>query len=208
MDRSPVSVTFVTADYPASAYGIVRVGETARERETAVVLMIDKLQYVAEDQLAALIGALHGANQLRLPVTLVGAGLPQLLSRMARARSYAERRFEFVSLGLLDEAAATAAIRVPVEREKGASHRERWPPSLRMRCIIPVSCRNGQAKLENGRCMADHGSRCRYGPCGCAGRTRRRLLLRTRRTADTSRETVSMRHDGARCHQWRRPVTA
>lgn len=34
---------------------------------------------MAEDQLAALISALHRANQLRLPVTLVGAGLPQLL---------------------------------------------------------------------------------------------------------------------------------
>lgn len=99
---------------------MVAVGEAARERETAVVLMIDELQYVAEEQLAALISALHRANQLRLPVTLVGAGLPQLLGQMGRAKSYAERLFEFVSLGPLDEAAAAAAIRVPVEREEEA----------------------------------------------------------------------------------------
>ena len=74
---------------------MVAVGGAARERETAVVLILDKLQYVAEEQLAALISALHRANQLRLPVTLVGAGLPQLLGRMGRAKSHAERSFEY-----------------------------------------------------------------------------------------------------------------
>ncbi|WP_174297359.1 AAA family ATPase [Sphingomonas bacterium] len=97
---------------------MVAVGEAARERESAVVLIVDELQYVAEEQLAALISALHRANQLRLPVTLVGAGLPQLLGQMGRAKSYAERLFEFVSLGPLDGDAAAAAIRLPIEREE------------------------------------------------------------------------------------------
>ncbi|WP_375383637.1 AAA family ATPase [uncultured Sphingomonas sp.] len=97
---------------------MVAVGEAARERESAVVLIVDELQYVAEKQLAALISALHRANQLRLPVTLVGAGLPQLLGQMGRAKSYAERLFEFVSLGPLDGEAAAAAIRLPIEREE------------------------------------------------------------------------------------------
>ncbi len=97
---------------------MVAVGEAARERESAVVLIVDELQYVAEEQLAALISALHRANQLRLPLTLVGAGLPQLLGQMGRAKSYAERLFEFVSLGPLDGEAAAAAIRLPIEREE------------------------------------------------------------------------------------------
>lgn len=101
---------------------MVSVGEAARERNTAAVLIVDELQYVAEDQLAALISALHQANQRRLPVTLVGAGLPQLLGRMGRAKSYAERLFEFVSLGPLDENAAAEAIRLPVEREGERIH--------------------------------------------------------------------------------------
>lgn len=63
------------------------VNEAARDRQAAVVLIIDELQYVAEEQLAALISALHRANQLRLPVTLVGAGLPQLFGRMGLAKS-------------------------------------------------------------------------------------------------------------------------
>ena len=97
---------------------IVAVGEAARERETAVVLVIDELQYVAEEQLAALISALHRASQRRLPVTMVAAGLPQLLGQMGRAKSYAERLFEFVPVGPLDDTAAADAIRLPIEREE------------------------------------------------------------------------------------------
>ena len=37
------------------------------------------MQDVAEDKLAALLTALQAANQAQLPVTLVAAGLPQLL---------------------------------------------------------------------------------------------------------------------------------
>lgn len=96
---------------------IVAAGEAARERETAIVLAIDELQYVPEDQLAALVAALHRASQRQLPVTLIAAGLPQLLGQMGRAKSYAERLFEFVPIDPLGDAAATAAIRLPIERE-------------------------------------------------------------------------------------------
>ena len=97
---------------------IAATGEAARERETAVILVIDELQYVPEAQLAALISALHRASQKRLPITMLAAGLPQLLGQMGRAKSYAERLFEFMPVGPLDGVAAEAAIRVPVEREE------------------------------------------------------------------------------------------
>ncbi|WCP16001.1 hypothetical protein sphantq_04493 (plasmid) [Sphingobium sp. AntQ-1] len=99
---------------------IVAVGEAARERKSAVVLVIDELQYVPEEQLAALISALHRANQKQLPVTMLAAGLPQLLGQMGRAKSYAERLFEFVAVGPLDSDAARDAIRLPIEREEEA----------------------------------------------------------------------------------------
>ena len=99
---------------------IVAVGEAARERKSAVVLVIDELQYVPEEQLAALISALHRANQKQLPVTMLAAGLPQLLGQMGRAKSYAERLFEFVAVGPLDNDAARDAIRLPIEREEEA----------------------------------------------------------------------------------------
>ena len=57
----------------------------------------------------ALIMALHRASQTELPVTMVAAGLPQLLNKAGKAKSYSERLFEFVSIGQLDVAAATAA---------------------------------------------------------------------------------------------------
>jgi len=96
---------------------IAALGEAAAERGTAAVLIIDELQYVPEEQLAALIVALHAANQKRLPVTMIGAGLPQLLGQMGRAKSYAERLFAFEPVGPLDRAAAGAALRHPIESE-------------------------------------------------------------------------------------------
>ena len=96
---------------------IVTIGEAARERRSALVLVIDELQYVPEEQLAALISALHRASQKQLPITMIAAGLPQLLGQMGRAKSYAERLFEFVPVGPLDVDAARGAIRVPIERE-------------------------------------------------------------------------------------------
>jgi hypothetical protein len=99
---------------------IVAIGEAARERGGAIVLVIDELQYVPEEQLAALISALHRANQKQLPVTMLAAGLPQLLGQMGRAKSYAERLFEFIEVGPLSADAAKAAISLPIEREDEA----------------------------------------------------------------------------------------
>ena len=91
------------------------VGIAAQQAGTALVMFIDELQYVQEDELAALITALHRCAQRKLPVALVGAGLPQLRGRMGRAKSYAERLFEFPEVGPLDEAAARLAIAKPAE---------------------------------------------------------------------------------------------
>lgn len=92
---------------------LVAVGEAARERETAVAIFIDELQYVAEQDLAALIAALHRCAQMQLPVALLGAGLPQLAGQLGEAKSYAERLFDFVEIGSLDEEAARRALQAP-----------------------------------------------------------------------------------------------
>jgi AAA ATPase domain len=92
-------------------------GAAAAERNTAIVLFIDELQYVQERELAALITALHRARQNERPITLVAAGLPQLAGQMGKAKSYAERLFLFTSVGPLDDAAATSAIVHPIEAE-------------------------------------------------------------------------------------------
>lgn len=96
---------------------IEAVREAARSAGTALAIFIDELQYVEEDQLAALITALHRAARRRLPIVLVGAGLPQLRGPMGRAKSYAEWLFEFPEVGPLDEEAARAALAKPAEAE-------------------------------------------------------------------------------------------
>ena len=90
------------------------VGLAAQKAGTALVMFVDELQYVAEDELAALITALHRAAQRQLPVTLVGAGLPQLRGRMGRAKSYAERLFDFPDIGALSPSEASIAISKPL----------------------------------------------------------------------------------------------
>lgn len=99
---------------------LIAIGEAARERETAVILCIDELQYVREAEMGALIAALHAVAQAGLPVAMVGAGLPPLLGRMGRAKSYSERMFEYVEVARLDAGAARNAITLPIEREEEA----------------------------------------------------------------------------------------
>jgi hypothetical protein len=95
------------------------VGAAAKGAGTAVVLFIDELQYVPEAQLAALIASLHRCAQRQAPITLVGAGLPQLRGQTGKAKSYAERLFDFPVVGPLDRDSARRAIEKPV-RDEGA----------------------------------------------------------------------------------------
>ena len=97
---------------------LTRLGQIALEQSTVVAIYIDELQYVPEDELGALIGALHRTSQAKLPVTLFAAGLPQLLGQLGKAKSYAERLFDFQELGSLDNEAATDALVIPT-RERG-----------------------------------------------------------------------------------------
>lgn len=89
------------------------VGAAAQKGGTAMLMFIDELQYVREIELAALITALHRCAQRKLPVALIGAGLPQLRGRMGNAKSYAERLFDFPSIDALPAQAASDAITKP-----------------------------------------------------------------------------------------------
>ena len=92
-------------------------GDAAKKAETALVIFIDELQYVQEVELAALITALHRAAQRSLPVVLVGAGLPQLRGRTGKAKSYAERLFDFPEIGSLPPDDAKIAIAKPAKQQ-------------------------------------------------------------------------------------------
>lgn len=88
-------------------------GAAAKKAGTALPMFVDELQYVEEAQLASLITALHRTAQRSLPVVMVGAGLPQLPGKMGRAKSYAERLFDFPQIGPLSPEAARLAIVKP-----------------------------------------------------------------------------------------------
>lgn len=116
---------------------IEAVGEAAKSAGTALAIFIDELQYVEEDQLAALITALHRAAQRRLPIVLVGAGFPQLRGRMGRAKSYTERLFDFPQIGPLDEEASRAALAKPAEAEGVAFESDALDAVLEKTCRYP-----------------------------------------------------------------------
>jgi hypothetical protein len=93
------------------------VGQAAVEANTAVIIFIDEVQYVREKELAALITTLHRMAQRKLPVLMVGAGLPQIPGQMGKAKSYSERLFEFPIIGPLSREAAYQAIARPIESQ-------------------------------------------------------------------------------------------
>lgn len=93
------------------------VAEAAAHRETAIALLLDEVQYLSERDLGALIVALHKLTQRSLPVVFFGAGLPQLAGLAGEAKSYAERLFDYPSIGPLDDPDAREALRAPAQRE-------------------------------------------------------------------------------------------
>jgi len=115
----------------------IEVGEAVKEKKTALILFIDEIQYIKEDQFAALIMALHKCAQKRLPVLLIGAGLPQLIAQAGRAKSYAERLFEYPEIGPLSQAAAEKALAIPAERLKMHYTKEALSEILRQTQTYP-----------------------------------------------------------------------
>lgn len=80
----------------------VAIGEAAQDRGVGVVFLIDEIQFLRPPGLEALIVALHKCTRRSLPITLVGAGLPQIPRLAGEAKSYSERLFRFPHIGELD----------------------------------------------------------------------------------------------------------
>lgn len=99
---------------------LVALGEAARERETGVAFLVDEVQFLQAHELEALIAGLHRTVQRQLPITFVGAGLPQLPRLAGEAKSYAERLFKFPRIGRLSPPEAEAALVEPA-RELGVA---------------------------------------------------------------------------------------
>lgn len=95
----------------------IALGEAAQDRNTAVAVIIDEIQYLSDEELSSLIMAIHKISQKSLPIVLFGAGLPQLVGKAGRAKSYAERLFDYPELGPLKKEDAKLALQEPVQKE-------------------------------------------------------------------------------------------
>lgn len=96
----------------------IELGKLAATQSTAIAIFVDELQYVPELELAALISALHQVSQAQLPLTMFAAGLPQLLGNLGKAKSYAERLFDFKEIGPLDRDSAKNALSIPAQAQQ------------------------------------------------------------------------------------------
>ena len=93
------------------------VAGAAAARKTAIALVIDEMQYLPEKEFGALIMALHQIAQKQLPLVVFGAGLPQLVGLAGKAKSYAERLFNYPPIGALPQGDAAEALNKPVQAQ-------------------------------------------------------------------------------------------
>ena len=86
-----------------------------------IVFAYDEAQNLADNRakdeypLALLLDTFQALQRKNLPLLLVLTGLPTLFPKLVEARAYAERMFEMMELGPLDEAASRKAILKPLD---------------------------------------------------------------------------------------------
>lgn len=93
-------------------------GSAARSIDAGVLIAIDELQDAPPADLNSLNVALHNLGQAAWPVPLLflGTGLPSLPAVLADATSYAERLYDYRTLGLLKDEETKNALVHPAEQ--------------------------------------------------------------------------------------------
>lgn len=94
----------------------ISIGETAYKTETPICFFIDEIQYMKQEEIGALIAALHRSNQLGYPVMIVGAGLPKIYKMLSEEKTYSERLFMYKEIGSLSREQSQKAIEIPAEK--------------------------------------------------------------------------------------------
>ncbi|WP_316671078.1 AAA family ATPase [uncultured Propionibacterium sp.] len=92
-------------------------GGLAADMGTGVGVFIDEMQDLGPADVSALCAACHEISQQRLPLIVIGAGLPHLPALLSASKSYSERLFSYQSIDRLDRAEADKALRVPAQDE-------------------------------------------------------------------------------------------
>ena len=97
---------------------LVQLGMVAKKTGNMICFFIDEMQYLKQEELSALLTALHRLNQKQLPILIFAAGLPKIAKLAGDSKSYAERLFEFISTDSLDFKDAKAALVNPALKQK------------------------------------------------------------------------------------------
>lgn len=99
------------------------IGLAIRGEGKGLCIFIDEMQDLDDELTEALIATQHYANQRELPFFLIGAGLPSLPAHLADSRSYAERLFDYRTVGRLNEPSAQESLAGPL-KDLDASYSE------------------------------------------------------------------------------------
>ncbi len=117
LDIDPVRGTADSGDLEIDLPNLfVAIGEAAEDRNSAVAIFIDEIQYFSQKELGALIMSMHKVQQLQLPLVLLGAGLPILPGLAGESKSYAERLFSFPNIGALSQQDTAKALQEPAQK--------------------------------------------------------------------------------------------
>lgn len=118
LDLKPSETLAVHGDLAADFTDVlVALGDAAKDAKKGIAILVDEVQFLSPSQLEAVIAAVHKTVQRALPVTMVGAGLPQIAELAGDAKSYAERLFRFPTIGHLAEEDARQALVEPAAEE-------------------------------------------------------------------------------------------
>lgn len=98
----------------------VTMGKMAEKIGYAICFFVDEIQYMKDEEIGALVNAIHRCNQLRLPLMIFGAGLPKILKTLGKVKSYSERLFRFEEIDALSDEDAKDAIVKPAEPLEGS----------------------------------------------------------------------------------------
>jgi AAA ATPase domain len=96
---------------------LIAAAEAAAEKQTAIAIFVDEVQYLSIQELGAAIVACHEIAQRNLPLYFVGAGLPQIAALAGNAKSYAERLFSYPEVDKLSADGAREALVQPARKE-------------------------------------------------------------------------------------------
>ncbi len=92
-------------------------GGLASDMGVGVGVFIDEMQDLGPGDVSALCAACHEISQQRLPLIVIGAGLPHLPALLSASKSYSERLFSYQNIDRLDRDEADKALQVPAQDE-------------------------------------------------------------------------------------------